>query len=93
MKKSKVLLRLLAFLLLLCIAVIGVQRLFKVKDYRIYQAQHGFYEERKGALDAVYVGPSHVYAFFEGPLAWDSHGIAVYPLSMPSMPVWKWVRR
>ena len=86
MKKSKVLLRSLAFLLLLCIAVIGVQRLFKVKDYRISQAQHGFYEEEKGSLDAVYVGPSHVYAFFEGPLAWDSHGIAVYPLSMPSMP-------
>ncbi len=85
-KKPKLLLRSLAFLLLLVIAVLLVQRVFRVQDSRIRQALDGFYREEKGALDAVYVGASNVYAFFEAPLAWERYGIAVYPYSVPSMP-------
>ena len=86
MRKLKPFLKSVCFLLLLSLVVLGVQRLFKVKDYRIYQTERGFYSERDNSLDAVYIGPSHVYTFFQAPLAWDSQGIAVYPLSVPSMP-------
>ncbi len=86
MKKLKLFLRSLAFLLVLVTAVLVIQQPFRIQDSRIRQTLDGFYCEEEGALDAVYVGSSDVYAFFEAPLAWERYGIAVYPYSIPSMP-------
>lgn len=48
-------------------------------DYRNYQWIRGFYEEPRNSLDAVYIGSSAVYAFWNPLVAWEKYGIAVYP--------------
>ena len=55
-------------------------------DYRCYQLVAGFYEEAEGSLDAVYVGSSNCYAFWNAPAAWHNYGLAVYPFASPSQP-------
>ena len=55
-------------------------------DYRSYQSIAGFYEEPADSLDAVYLGSSNCYAFWNAPVAWHNHGIAVYPYTSPSQP-------
>lgn len=55
-------------------------------DYRSYQAIAGFYEEEAGGLDAVYLGSSNCYAFWNAPVAWHDYGLTVYPYTSPSQP-------
>lgn len=57
----------------------------EVTDY--YQQIAGFYEEPPDSLDAVYIGASHVYAFFEAPIAWQNYGITVFPFASGSQPL------
>lgn len=54
-------------------------------DYRNYQWIGGFYEEEEESLDAVYIGSSNCYAFWNSMTAWDEYGIAVYPYSCNAM--------
>ena len=46
-----------------------------------------FYDEVPGTLDAVYIGASHVYTYWQAPIAWNKDGIAVFPFSSGSQPV------
>ena len=55
-------------------------------DYRSFQSVVGFYEEPENSLDAVYLGSSNCYAFWNAPLAWHNHGIRVFPYATPSQP-------
>ncbi|MBR1692755.1 MAG: fibronectin type III domain-containing protein [Lachnospiraceae bacterium] len=70
------------------LAVLGMhlQKIFRAEDPRIYQIVEGFYNEPPDSLDAVYVGASNVYAFWQAPLAWGDYGYAIYPLSVAGMP-------
>ncbi len=61
--------------------------LFKVGHDRSFQAMEGFYQEKNASLDAVYIGSSNVHSFWEPPVGWNDHGIAVWSLSMDAMPV------
>jgi len=54
-------------------------------DYRNYQWIGGFYEEEEESLDAVYIGSSNCYAFWDSMTAWDEYGIAVFPYSCNAM--------
>ena len=58
-----------------------------IPDYRSFQSVTGFYEEPADSLDAVYLGSSNCYVFWNAPLAWHTHGIRVYPYATPSQPV------
>ena len=84
--KAKLIAKTLAFLLLLGICVSGVQHVFGIGDYSIYSREQGFAQEKEGILDGVYIGASHVFSFFEPPLAWKDHGIAIFDYAIPSMP-------
>ncbi len=55
-------------------------------DVHAYQTWGAFYSEEKKTLDAVYIGPSTTYAFFQAPLAYNDYGITVLPISIPNMP-------
>ena len=46
-----------------------------------------FYDEVPGTLDAVYIGASHVYTYWQAPIAWNRDGITVFPFSSGSQPV------
>ena len=54
-------------------------------DYRNYQWIGGFYEEEEESLDAVYIGSSNCYAFWNSMTAWEEYGITVYPYSCNAM--------
>lgn len=86
MRYIKIWIKAICFLLGLVIIVSGVQQVFGVTDYRIYQTVQGFYAEPDGSLDAVYIGASNVYAYWQAPIAWAEYGYTVYPWSVPSMP-------
>ena len=46
-----------------------------------------FYNEPDNSLDAVYIGSSNCYTFWEPNYAWKNYGITVYPYSSPSQPL------
>lgn len=85
MKKN--LLKAAAFILLFVMCFIPVSRIFsQPEDKRNYQWIAGFYEEPEDSLDAVYIGSSNCYAFWNPLLAWESHGITVYPYACNDQP-------
>ena len=53
-----------------------------------YQRIAGFYRESSRALDAVYIGSSMVYTYWEAPLAWKHYGIAVWPMSTSAQSIY-----
>ncbi len=72
--------------LIFCLVMIKTSDLFKVGHDRSYQALQGFYQEKKNSLDAVYIGGSSVHAFWEPPIGWNDHGIAVWSMGIDSLP-------
>ena len=47
----------------------------------------GIYEEPENSLDAVYIGSSNCYAFWNPNIAWEEYGIAVYPYCCSTQPL------
>lgn len=50
-----------------------------------YQWISGIYHEPENSLDAVYIGSSNCYAFWNSNYAWNEYGIAVYPFTCSTM--------
>ncbi len=73
---------------LICAAIFLVAQFYLTcpEDYRNNEWIGGFFEEEPNSLDAVYLGSSEVYAFFQPPLAWDKYGIAVHNFTSNSQP-------
>lgn len=79
--------KVICFVILLCLVVLSVQKPFiRDEDHKRFQHLNGFYAEPKNSLDAVYVGASNVYPWYEPPIAWDNYGIKTFDLSVPGMP-------
>ncbi len=88
MKTGKIILRSVVFLLLLTVIVFAVPgRILGVNTPGNYGRVKGFYAERDGALDAVFIGASNVHSFWQPAIGWQTQGIAVYNLSFDSMPL------
>ena len=86
MDKTKKIVKAAAFLIALVFLLHLLNCTFTNQDYRIYQTMTSFYDEPDGTLDAVYIGSSTTYAFWQPNTAWDHYGITVFPLSIPDMP-------
>lgn len=76
--------RLPAFFLGLVIAMSAVLGRFTVSDKRIFQTVEALYEE-DCPLDAVYVGSSSTYTFWQAPLGWEKFGFAIHAYAIPSV--------
>lgn len=77
----------LVFLLLLLSLVLSLQGIFYGGDIsNNYLSVSSFHDEPRDTLDAVYIGGSNVYYFWQPSLAWQEYGMAVYSLSTASMP-------
>lgn len=88
MKTGKIILRSVAFLLVLAIAVYTILLgVFGVNSVENYKRARGYYKERSGSLDAVFVGASNVHQFWQPAIGWQRRGIAVYNLSFSSLPI------
>lgn len=87
MRTVKQLLKALLFAVLAVLMLRGIQTVFYAADDRPFHSIAGFYQEPENSLDAVFIGGSNTYEFFQPPFAWADHGIAVYTLTSPGMPV------
>lgn len=85
--KIKKFFKVVAFLLIFCICFFTVQTvLVGDSDTRDQKRISGFFELPEKSLDAVFLGSSATYAFWNAPVAWAEHGISVYPLSNNAQP-------
>jgi hypothetical protein len=88
-KKKTIVLRVAAFWALFALLLYPVTRVFAhYPDYRSYQTIGGFYEEADDSLDAVYLGSSNCYAFWNALIAWKNHGLTVFPYTCAGMPLY-----
>ena len=86
MKKTQWL-KIIAFLLVFCCTFGVLQKIVSNADYRNYQWVRGFYAEKDDTLDAVYLGSSNCYAFWNPLAAWEKYGIAVWPYASSAQPI------
>lgn len=89
MKKKHNFIRAAAFVVLTLSVLAFVGRAISslaVNDHMFWRLS-GFYLEKKESLDAVIVGPSATYAYWEPTTAWEEYGIAVYPYSTAQQPL------
>lgn len=87
MKVLKVSIKILAFLLIFSIIFFSAQSvLVGDSDTRDSERIAGFFNLPDDSLDAVFLGSSATYAFWNAPVAWAEYGIAVYPLSNAAQP-------
>ena len=75
------------FIIVFVIIFNVVSRIFTISsDDHEYQFIGGIYEEEKDSLDAVYIGSSNTYAFWNPLVAWEEYGIAVHTYTCSSQP-------
>lgn len=80
--KIKKVIKAIAFILIFSVCFFSVQALLSGDaDTRDYNRIKGFFQQREGSLDAVFLGSSATYAFWTPMFAYGEYGITVYPLS------------
>ena len=88
-KKKHPFLRIVAFfsILLLLIDISGRYISIFAVDGLVFWRTTDFYFEKNNSLDAVIIGSSSTYCFWDATYAWTENGIAVYPYSTPQQPL------
>lgn len=76
--KGKIIGRVVCFLLCFAILFGIVSTALIQKDSTNYQNITSFYDQRENSLDAVYIGSSACFAFWNPVVAWENYGITVY---------------
>lgn len=77
-----------AFLLVFATCFFTVQAIFSGDgDDRDYRRIKSFFEQEENSLDAVFLGSSATYTFWQAPVAWNEYGITVFPLSNVKQPL------
>ncbi len=87
MKKIKLIFKYAVFLFIFVLLFSFVQGLLVGdSDTRDSERIAGFFELPENSLDAVFLGSSATYTFWNAPVAWSEYGIAIYPLSNSAQP-------
>ena len=76
------------FLLLAFGVLVFLSGLFKYDQGYMSQAFYDYKDQKKGTVDAVYIGSSAVNRYWIAAQAYEDYGMTVYPLSTDSQPVW-----
>ncbi len=84
----KTIVKVIIFIVLFFVLLHAVMGVFRIDDYSIYSRENGFKQEKENTLDAVYIGASPVFSFFEPPVAWKDYGISVFTYAIPSLQPW-----
>ncbi len=82
--KLKITIKIIIFILLFVISLSAVTGVFVTVDRFGLQNITGFYEEPEDSLDAVYIGSSNCFCFWNSLVAWEEYGISVYPYACNS---------
>ena len=83
-KKSKII-KAVVFMILLACSFLVVQKLFRVGEIS-NASMHKSFAKEKDSLDAVYMGSSVTYSFWNPLLAWEQTGYKVFSYSVSLMP-------
>ncbi len=86
-EKTKIILRCIIFTLVLCMCLVGVQTVLADKEGKDYMKLRAIFDEPENSFDAVILGSSSTYAYWNPAVAWAEKGIAVYSMSNASQPV------
>ncbi len=74
------------FILVAAVLFIFVSRAFTVDQSDLqYPRMNGIYTEEENSLDAVYIGSSNAYAYWNPLIAWEEYGITVYQYGTSNM--------
>ncbi|MBQ7118378.1 MAG: hypothetical protein IJN88_09225 [Clostridia bacterium] len=85
--KTKIILRCIIFTVICCLCLLGVQDVLSSKIAADYTRLHEIYDEPENSLDAVFLGSSTTYAYWNPMTAWGEKGVAVYMMANASQPV------
>ena len=86
--KIKMILKGVVFTVLCLLCLLSVQTILADKEAgKDYQKMHSIFDEPENSLDAVFLGSSSSYAYWNPAFAWAEKGIAVYSMTNASQPV------
>lgn len=85
---KKEVLRCVAFLLVVCLLLIGLTDTFELDHATAARRFYSYRTFEKDTVDAVYIGTSGVGRYWISAKAYDEYGMTVYPLATDAMPVW-----
>lgn len=77
------------FFLMGLVIYLGIYGIFGVSNEYSEHAEmmiEGYYEEEEDTLDAVFIGNSHIYRYWQSAFAWEEYGIASSALSVSALP-------
>ncbi len=87
--KAKIIIRCVAFALIVCFILIVLCDLFEQGNNRNMDRRFTTYRNfNEDTIDAVYIGTSGVDRYWIAAKAYEEYGMTVYPLSTDSMPIW-----
>lgn len=85
--KTKILVRCIIFTIVCCMCLVCVQTVLNDKENKDYVKLRAIFDEPENSFDAVFLGSSATYAYWNPAVAWAEKGIAVYSMSNASQPV------
>ncbi len=74
------------FFLMGFVIYLGVKELLGPFDENAEMMFDGYYSQQEDTMDAVFIGNSHIYKFWQGAFAWDELGMASSNLATSAMP-------
>lgn len=77
--KIKIAVKIIAFFAIFILLFHTASEILSTTDVMNYHNIGGFYEEPEDSLDAVYIGSSNCFTYWNSLLAWGEYGISVYP--------------
>ncbi|MBE5775413.1 MAG: hypothetical protein E7337_16040 [Clostridiales bacterium] len=86
MKKS--IARISCFLVLLCLALMAWNHVFKIKHVDGIYDMTKFYDLDRDTVDVLILGSSHAFEDFNTGTLWDEHGMSSYVLGGSIQPMW-----
>jgi hypothetical protein len=73
------------FAAVLVLALRVISRPFRMEDIRIRETYNELYTAAPNTCDAIVVGASNAYAYWQSPLAWRDWGITSLNMGLPGL--------
>ncbi|PCG18721.1 hypothetical protein KQ44_14580, partial [Brachyspira sp. G79] len=76
--------KIISFLLIFCVLLYSVSRVFRFKGNDSFDATHTFYKQPKNSIDVLFLGSSHVHFDIDPAILYKEYGISSYNFSSSS---------
>ncbi len=85
-KVVKAIVKVVVFVMIFTFIFNSVTEVLVAQGKMDFQGIHGFYDEREDSLDAVYIGSSNCFAYWNPLIAWEEYGITVRSFACNTQP-------